>query len=127
MSQAFRHSALHCIRLNPDNYLAYNLLGRYYFEVASLSWIERTVAKSLLGFKLEATYAECEKELLKGFELRKDWLPNGLWMAKALLAQKRPLEEVSKWIEYGLNQECDEPCGEIEREELLELKSKLNR
>lgn len=125
MSQAFRHSALHCIRLKPDNYLAHNLLGRYYYEIASLSWFERTVAKSLLGFRLEATFEECEKALLKGYELRKDWLPNGLWMAKVLLAQKRPMKEVADWIEYGLNQHCDEPGGAIEREDLLELKSKL--
>lgn len=127
MSQVFKQSALHCIRLDPNNHLAYNLLGRYHYTIANLSWIERTLAKGLLGYKLEANYEDAERELLIGYELRKNWLPNGLWLARVLIARRRPMNEVMQWIDYGLSQEVDEPCAEIEREELMELKSKLKR
>lgn len=111
--------------LNPKDALPHNLLGRYYYNVANLSWIERTVAKNLLGFKLEATFQDSEREFLRAHQIKDDWLPTGLWLARVLLAQKRPLEEVKRWIDFGLSLEAKEPTTEIERAELLELKAKL--
>lgn len=122
----FRHSCLRSIWLNPNEPLSHNLLGRYYYIIAQLSWFEKTISKSLLGCKLEGGIQESEREFLQAHKLKDDWLPTGLWMARVLLFQKRPLEEVKKWIDFGLALGAHEPSTEIERTELLELKAKLN-
>lgn len=121
----FRQSTLRCIWINPEEPLAHNLLGRYYLSVANLTWIERAVAKNLLGCKIEGTFKDAEREFLRAHELKNDWLPTGLWLARVLLAQKRPLDEVKGWIDFGLSLGSKEPSTEIERLELLDLKAKL--
>ena len=123
-ARVFKVSAQRCIKMKPEDPLAHQLLGRYFFFVADLNWFERKVAKQFLGEKMEASYDEAEAEILRGHKLQ-DWLPTGLWMARVLHAKKRPLEEVKHWIDYGLKQPCLEPTTEIERCELLELQAKL--
>lgn len=125
MARIFRQATLRCIKMNPKDALAYNLLGRYYYSVASLTWLERTLAKNLLGCRLDGSYQDSERAFKRAHELKNDWLPTGLWMARVLIAQHRPLDEVKHWIEFGLALKCDEPSSEIERNELLELRSKL--
>lgn len=131
LSQIFKLAALRCIRLNPEDPLAHHLLGRYYYNVGNLSWFERAIIKTLLlhdssgQFKIEGSYAEAEQKFRHAHSLKDDWPPTGLWMARTLLAQQRPLEEVRQWIEMGLRHECKEPTTEIERRELLALKAKL--
>lgn len=122
----FKLSAERCVKLNPQDPLGHNLLGRYYFNVANLSWLERTLAKKFYNISLEGTYRDSEREFRRAHELRDDWMPTGLWMAKVLLVQGRPLREVTKWIDFGLSFEnILEPTSELERDELLELRSKL--
>lgn len=124
MGQVFYKSILYCIRLNPKEPLAHNLLARYYYAVAELSWIEKTVASGVLGHKLKGSYEEAEQALLISHQAR-DWLPNGLWMARVLMGRQRPQAEVEHWIDFGLALEAREPTTEIEREELLALREKL--
>lgn len=124
LARLFKESTLRCQRIRPEDPLAYNLLGRYYYSVAGLSWLERTIAKNLLGCKLEGSYADAERAFRAGHKLA-NWLPTGVWMARTLQAQKRPLKEILEWIEFGLAQDCKEPTTEIERRELLELRAKL--
>jgi len=131
LSQVFKLSILRCIKLNPEDALAHHLLGRYFYNVGNLTWLERTVIKTMVmhdksgQFKIEGSHAEAEQQFLRAHSLRDDWPPTGLWMARALLAQNRPKHEVAKWIEMGLAHPCKEPTTEIERQELLELKAKL--
>lgn len=125
VARTFFQATKNCIELEPNDPLAYNLLGRYYYNVAGLSWIEKTVAEKLLGAPMNGTYQDAEREFRRAHQLRDDWLPCGLWMARVLLAQKRPIEEVKQWIDLSLSMECREPSSEIELRELLDLKAKL--
>lgn len=125
VSRLFKRSCLRCIEMKPDDALAHNLLGRYCYNVARLTWLERTVASSLMGCKLNDTYQDAEESFRRAHEHKNDWMPTGLWMARVLSARQRPLEEVQEWIEFGLRMECKEPTTEIERRELLELRSRL--
>lgn len=110
--------------MNPLSGLAHHLLGRYYFNVDHLSWIERTLANKVLGCDLSGTFRDAERKFLEAHQ-DSDWLPTGLWMARVKLAQKAPIEEVQHWIDFGLRLECKEPSSEIERRQLIELESKI--
>lgn len=126
VSKIFKLAAERCIKMEPQDPLAHNLLGRYYYNVASLSWFEKTVAGKFLGAKLDGSYEDAEREFRLAHELGKaNWLPNFLWMARVLMAQRRPRDEISEWVEYGLRLDCREPSSELERLELEELHQKL--
>lgn len=125
MGTMFRASADHCIKLKPDHYLAHHLLGRYYLTIASLSWVEKQITKGFTNVKVDVGFEDAEREFLKADELRPNWLQTGLCMARVLVSQKRSIDEIKHWIDYGLNQDCVEPISVIEREELLALKAKL--
>lgn len=72
-----------------------------------------------------ASYQDAEREFRRAHRLKDDWLPGALWMARVLLAQKRPIEDVKHWVSLGLSMECKEPSTELELGELLELAAKL--
>lgn len=74
---------------------------------------------------MKGTYQDAEREIRRAHTIKGDWAPNGLWMARVLLAQKKPIEEVKQWIDFGLSQDCKEPTTEIEIRELHELRAKL--
>lgn len=90
-----------------------------------MNWFERTAANTLLGAKMEGSYEDAEKQFIKAHELHEPWLPTGLWMAKTLIALKRPKDSIKYWIEFGLAQDVKEPTTEVEKRELLQLGADL--
>jgi tetratricopeptide (TPR) repeat protein len=53
-----RQNALKSIKINPNNYFPYIILGIYYREAASLKWYQKIFAKTFLGGVPEGTYQE---------------------------------------------------------------------
>lgn len=125
MGTLFSHSTRRTMRLKPDDPLAYNLLGRYHFNCSELNWFQKALMQRVLGTKVTSTFQDAERYFRKAHELKDDWPPTGLWMAKVLLAQKAPLSEVERWLDFGLNTKCLDPSAALERKEILELKAKL--
>lgn len=125
LGNLFMHSTLRCQRMEPNDALAFSLYARYLYNIANLNWIERKVASGFSGEKMTGSFAEAEKNFLHAHSLQNDWLPTGLWIARCLIAQKRPLNEIKKWIDLSLSCEPLEPTSVIERQECLDLKSKL--
>lgn len=111
--------------MDPNDAINYNLHGRFLYNVANLNWIERKMFAGFSGEKVSASYKEAEEAFIKSHSLKSDWMSTGLWMARCLLAQKRPLEEVKKWIDICLSLEIIDPVSVIERQECLDLKAKL--
>lgn len=123
--EAFKRSIMRCIELNPQDALSHHLMGRYYYHVASLPWLHKSLAKNLLKAEVEGDYKDAERELKLAHELYDSWLPTGLWLARVLLAQGGRREELEGWIKWAIELDAREPTTEIEREELLELGRKL--
>lgn len=113
--------------MRPQNAVAHHLLGRYNFNVARLSWIERKVASRLMDESLlGATFTDAERSFRHAHKLDPELAPSGLWMARVLLAQNPdPSDEVKFWLDLSLSKSPKEPTNEIERLESLELRSKL--
>ncbi len=66
----FRTHVLRAIELNPTDGINHFLLGRWCFEVASLSWWERKAAAALFAAPPEATFDETLDLFLRAEELR---------------------------------------------------------
>lgn len=125
LGKLFYHSIKHLLWLEPNNALGHHLLGRYYYSVATLSWIERTLARQLIEARdLDFKLADAKNALQKAYSLDPSIPTNGLWMVRVLLAAKAPRDQISEWIEFGLKARCKDPVDEIERGELEVLKKK---
>src|SRR5512140_1929578 len=57
------------IRLNPDNDIAYSILGSFYMALGDVSWLERRLAAIFLGSLPEGGYDDAERALKKAIAL----------------------------------------------------------
>ncbi len=63
------HEVQRAIELNPNNDIAYSILGSFYRALAGLSWLERQLATIFLGRIPDGTYDDAERALTKAVEL----------------------------------------------------------
>jgi tetratricopeptide (TPR) repeat protein len=79
------------IQLNPENFKALHILGKWNVEVSSLSALERELAKILFGGLPKASYEVALKYFLKAEALKPDFILNYFEMAKLYLKiNKKP-------------------------------------
>jgi len=57
------------IELNPNDDVAYSILGSFYSVLGKVSWMERTMAKTFLGGLPAGGYAEGEQALKKAIAI----------------------------------------------------------
>ncbi|XP_059486709.1 regulator of microtubule dynamics protein 1-like [Neocloeon triangulifer] len=89
------------ISLRPTDFSLYHLLGRFEFEVANLSWLERSVASSLFQAPPSGTFDSALQHFLKADELRGEsnpWKENKLFIAKCHI-QLNNLAEAVRWLD----------------------------
>uniref|UniRef100_T1HCN6 Regulator of microtubule dynamics protein 1 n=1 Tax=Rhodnius prolixus TaxID=13249 RepID=T1HCN6_RHOPR len=95
----FRKHVEEALNLKPDDPTLHHLLGRFKYEVASLTWVERKVAGTLFGEVPYATYPEAAESLTKADELSvTPWKENRLLLAKAYL-KMQDFPAFMKWLE----------------------------
>jgi tetratricopeptide (TPR) repeat protein len=74
LSNELEKHALKALELDPLNARAHGLIGRYYREMAHLSWVMRTLAETLFGDLPEGGDELSLKHLKKATELKSDWI-----------------------------------------------------
>jgi len=79
----FRKHVDYAIKLRPTDHILFHMLGRWCYEVAQLSWIERKVASTLFA---DPPYSTCEEARRYFTEAKQlgpdDWKENELFLAK---------------------------------------------
>jgi tetratricopeptide (TPR) repeat protein len=76
------------IKIQPEEFVAYYTYGRWCFEVAGLSWMERKIASVVFGSPPEATYQDAMEKFLKVDTLKPAWKANLIWIAKSAVKVK---------------------------------------
>lgn len=114
------------MELNPEDPTLHHMLGRWSYEVSSLSWMERKVASTLFSKVPECSYDDSLSSLLKAYELKPDWKENILFIAKIFINQKK-YQEAIKWIDRGINLNSVGEDDYIVHEELRSLQSKYSK
>jgi tetratricopeptide (TPR) repeat protein len=66
---SIKHELDCSIRLDPDDDIAYSILGSFYMALGNVSWIERQLAAVFLGSLPEGGYDESERALKKAIAL----------------------------------------------------------
>ena len=75
MSKEIKQEADLAVKYNPDNDLAYHVLGRWNRKIANLSWIEKGFADIFLGgVPKNASNEEAVKNFQKAIELKPNYI-----------------------------------------------------
>lgn len=112
-------------KLDRDDHLLHFMSGRFAYELAQLSWVEKNVAKALYGPIPEATYREALQEFLACDKSRPNWKDNYLWIAKTYLAlDDKP--RARQWTDSGLKLPNNNMMDELAHSELQQLKDQLS-
>ena len=69
LANKIRENAEKSIKLNPNDYLPYIVLGIYNREIASLSWFERTFANTFFGKVPEGCLKSAEELMIKALKI----------------------------------------------------------
>lgn len=92
-----QHHLEESLRIRTDDFITYYTYGRWCYEVASLSWVERKIAAVIFDTPPEATFADAKEKFLKVQELKPNWKANLFWIAKCAVN----LKDYSTAIEYA--------------------------
>lgn len=69
MANIIKHELDVAVALNPENDIAYSILGTFYRALGNISWIEKQLADLLLGGIPGGGFAEGEQALKKAIQL----------------------------------------------------------
>ena len=112
------------LQLDPDNDIAWHMLGRWHRVLANIGPVKRVLAKALYGNLPESTNEAAEKCLLKAIALNPNRLMHHIELGR-IYAQMGRKEEARKSLEKGLalpNKDHDDPeIKEIGQETLKKL------
>lgn len=75
--------AENAIQLNPDNSTAWHVLGKWYYEISDLNFIEKTAVKLIFGGFPDASFKKAIDAFEKAKKLNVGFMQNYLELAKA--------------------------------------------
>ncbi|XP_054162941.1 regulator of microtubule dynamics protein 2-like [Oppia nitens] len=112
-------------KLDPNDHMLHFMAGRFAYELAALSWIERNIARALYGPIPEATYQEALQKFFDSDKSKPNWKDNYLWIAKTY-RRLRKKTTARQWVNKGLNLPTNNIMDELAHKELQQLKDKLS-
>jgi len=86
LSRDVEKNLLMCLSIEPDNWRARAILGKYYLEIANLNWALKTVANVLLGGLPEGSLEMAEQELQRSLKLNPDYIYARLQLGRTWLS-----------------------------------------
>eukprot|EP01137_Pigoraptor_chileana_P005384 Opistho-2@48383 len=121
----FREHIEKAIELDPHDPTAHHLLGRWCYEVALLSWIERKAATAIFGAPPTATMDDALHSFLEAERLRPGvWKMNTLMVARSYL-QKKDRGNAAEWLNRTLSLPTTTAEDRQAHEEATQLLKKL--
>ncbi|RWS07573.1 regulator of microtubule dynamics protein 2-like protein, partial [Dinothrombium tinctorium] len=112
------------LELKPDDPTLHHMLGRWYTEIAKLSWVERKVASTLFSKVPEATHDMALSCFMKAYELKPKWKENVLCISNSFVAMKK-FEDAIQWIDRAVAIRVKGEDDQLAHESLLELQRKF--
>lgn len=118
LANKVRENAEKAIKLNPNDYLPYIVLGIYNREIASLSWFERTFANTFFGKVPEGSLKSSEELLINALKIN----PGIITAMYQLSLVYQEMENEQKEIEW-LKKVIDTPIADF-RDKYAKRKAK---
>ncbi|CAD6189501.1 unnamed protein product [Caenorhabditis auriculariae] len=111
------------LTMDAKEYSLLHLRGRWAFNVANLSWLERKAAAVFYATPPTATIEEAIADLKAAYDLNPKWLENIVFLAKAYLAAGDKAS-AGKYLNEGVQLA---PENDNEKELLVEAKQLLSK
>lgn len=110
------------IRINPDNFKAWHIIGKWNYEVSNLGFFEKAAIKILFGGLPSASFAESVKAYEKAKTLNSYFGLNYLELARAYLKMNDDLSARSnlKYVLAMPNYNEEDPVVKTRAQELLD-------
>ena len=80
------------VELNPNNDIAWHILGKWYYRFADLSWFERTIAGIIYGEVPDASFEESKEAFKKALTIRPKGIAHLVEYAKACIELDQIIE-----------------------------------
>lgn len=114
------------LQIKPHDATLHHLLGRFCYEVAQLSWLERKVAAALFAEVPSSTFEEALEHFRAAEKLRPSgWKENRLFIAKCYILMN-DFSLASAWLEQAAAAPSVTPDDEIVHKEVMELHTKYS-
>ncbi len=115
---------LKAIELDPTYDGSLHLLGRWHYELADLSWIERTVAKIVYETPPKASFEESIEFYKRAIEAKPDEVRHYLWIGKAFIKLKNT-DEAKKYLQTATEMTPLDDADRLMQKEAVELLKKI--
>ncbi|XP_015451493.1 regulator of microtubule dynamics protein 3 isoform X3 [Pteropus alecto] len=99
---SFKEHVDKALALQPENPMAHFLLGRWCYQVAHLSWLERKTATALLESPLSATVQDALQSFLKAEELQPGFSKAGRVYISKCYQELGRNSEARQWVKLAL-------------------------
>jgi tetratricopeptide (TPR) repeat protein len=97
LAHTIKHELDLATRLNPDDDVAYSILGSFYLALGQVSWIERQLAAIFLGRLPEGGFAEAEYALQKAVTIAPDVIRHHYELGRLYVVTDRPQEAIDEF------------------------------
>jgi len=97
---AMKHHIDEALKRRPTDRTLHHLLGRWCYNVAALSWLERKVASALFATPPESSYDDALKSFLEAERLQPNWKENELYIALCY-EQLKDKAKAKEWLQKG--------------------------
>lgn len=94
---SIRKELTRSIRLNPNDDIAYSILGSFYMALGNVSWIERQLAAVFIGGLPEGGYDESENALRKAIALAPVVIRHHFALGELYMLQDRDQEALKEF------------------------------
>ena len=85
------------ITLNPDDDIAYSILGSFYLALGNVSWIERQLAAIFLGSLPDGGYKEAEAALKTAIKIAPDVVRHHFELGELYIKEDRSQEAIAEF------------------------------
>lgn len=85
LSKEVQHEAEASLSLEPTNYGAMHVLGRWNYEVAGIGWFTKVAAKVVYGGAPRGSYQQAKEWFERAIAIRPDLPLNHLWLGETLI------------------------------------------
>lgn len=111
------------LAIDPAEYSLLHMRGRFSYNVAILSWIEKNLASALFATPPKATYEDAINDFLEVIQLRPQWIENLFYLAKSYIGNGDKAN-AAKYLKMASE---IEPVDETEREMMKEIQTLMKK
>ncbi|XP_024423492.2 regulator of microtubule dynamics protein 3 [Desmodus rotundus] len=98
---SFKEHVDKALALQPENPMGHFLLGRWYYQVAHLSWLEKKTAAALFESPLSATVQDALQSFLKAEEIQPGFSKSGRVYISKCYRELGQNSEARQWVKLA--------------------------